>query len=196
MRKGGGASQRAVPVLKTLGVEGIFREMPLVRNGDGPSEETAAVLADEAGGGGTKDPPDARSLALRQVEASESLARHLARTSYVLGFVTLILLAFCATVAIQLSLFLARISEGVEAISNTLTPTTVSSAIESVQDSLSMTRSSMSNFFDFSTDVSKMGEYLVTSLNRSTELVEQANIVGSRLLDHPMLTMRLGGGGD
>lgn len=182
------------PVVTTLGVEGIFREMPLKKRG-ASTEETAA-LADEAGGSATgRNPPDERSLALRQVEASESLARHLARTSYVLGAVTLILLIFCATVAIQLSLFLSSISESVDTISNTLTPATVSSAVESVQDSLSMTRSSVANFFDFSTDVSQMGEYIVTSLNRTSELVEQFNVVGSRLLDHPVLQMRLGGGG-
>lgn len=108
--------RKATPVLTTLGVEGIFRQMPL-RTGKSGADETAAVLGDaEAGGGEGKPVPDARSLMARQVEANERLATALSRTSYVLLAVTLIWLAFCIAVSIQLALFLTRVADSIEVL--------------------------------------------------------------------------------
>lgn len=172
----------------------LLVQSPLVHEMHGASATTGASAAEEYDAEVAllaKSPDEAVA---RAAIAQERLTHQVRNLSCVLLLITLLLLGFTVSVVTALYSFLGSMTSALDSIKDTLSPATLQRAVGSMQGSLDHVYDATSNMLNITDDTETLAEYMIRTANNTANLMERANAMGAHLLEHPTVTLALGGG--
>ena len=173
----------------------MFHELPL-RTAPQETGEPLAVSVRRTGA----PPSDDASLlleadpAVRQLVAIERLTKRLRQIAMLQLLLTVVLVGFFVALLVGIFLFLSSLSDAVDRIATTLSPQTLQAMVTGVQSTIDTTYDSAVNLYHLSESSESLGAYMISAMNSTAALLERANSVGSRLLEHPVVQLSLNAG--
>lgn len=129
---------------------------------------------------------------LSRHDLEQARIRAMRRAATAMLAVAAVLSVLVAGLLIAVAVGLAQLNTHLGAISETLSPDTISVAVGSVTHALDRAAKSSDNILDLTADAGTVGERLVVAANETVNLLYTANSLGNSLLAHPSITMALG----
>ena len=126
--------------------------------------------------------------------AIERLTKRLQHLVVLQLLLTLLLVAFFVALIVGVYTALRSVSEAVDRVADTLSPAALQGMVGGVQATIDTAYESAVNLFHLSESSESLGDYMLGAMNSTAQLLERANSVGSRLLDHPVLQLSLDAG--
>ena len=118
--------------------------------------------------------------------------KQLKRISTILAVTNAAFMLFIVVIVTLATISAMRIADSVRDIAETLSPQTVATMVGTMEDTLNSGFASAKNLEHLTGSSGDMGDYLLQAMNRSVLLVDTANQMASRMLNHPSIHMVLG----
>jgi len=177
----------------------MFHELPLRVAPQETGDPLAVSVRRTAAATGAPPSDDASLLleadpAVRQLVAIERLTKRLRQIAMLQLLLTVVLVGFFVALLVGIFMFLSSLSDAVDRIAETLTPATLQAMVTGVQSTIDTAYDSAVNLFHLSESSESLGAYMLSAMNSTAALLERANSVGSRLLEHPVVQLSLNAG--